>query len=1029
MAIENLTTYTAVGSAGVFTLDSSAATFTAMRRDDVSYAYYDFGVGHFSDFDIDFEMQITAVTGTISQTILCSVSNIIGTFNDQFSGNDGIVVYAYGNSNSLDFRISDQNTDNTEAYNDGGTSSDLLYCSFKRNGTIATLDIHSDSARTSGSLIDALSITCETGAKQYLYVLVSRDSGASPADSATGYTQNFEINFNSSSSSSSSISSSSSLSSSSLSSSSLSSSSSSSSISSSSLSSSSISSSSVSSSSRSSSSSSTCTGSGDIALMDDITVGSDSYADIWGDGNYIYVAGELEGLRSFSVDHGSGVLTHVDTDDQGNSYNGVWGDGNFIYVANSHLGLRSYSVDENGILTPIHLIDQGDNYQGVWGDGTFIYCACDNQGLRSYSVDGAGFLTFKDVDDQGSIYKDVWGDGNFIYVASTGIGILSYSVDGAGNLNHISTQKQGGGSNYQGVWGDGNFIYVANQNEGMQTYSVDESGNLSYVTVLAGGQPQKVWGDGTFIYCADLTQGFKSHVVDGSGNLTLLDTNTEVDAGLLSVWGDGKYVYVGKFATGTLGSYLIDDCSSSSSNSLSSSSSSSSLSSSSSSSSSSLSSSSSSSSLSSSSSSSSLSSSSSSLSSSSTPWKKARIRRRYKGSQFENCGLTPADYYELIKELEDRFILSSSSASSSSISSSSESFSSSSRSSSSSSISSISSSSSSVSSSSSSVSSSSSSRSSSSSSSSLSSSSLSSISSSSISSSSISSSSDSSSSSLSSSSSSESFSSSSTSSSSFSCFITPNDDFDQPDGTVPDVQRWTTVGNMIVSGEELIIHVDDTTNLSKATTRWLIPTNENFDVQTDWRELSIVSGSGWNVGFEVLQFTAGSRGTRVYKRAHTTTITEEMVSGGVVIDSTNVSAPITSGGFRITRVGDDWQSYYWNGSTWVAIGGPYTVQTFEEVDVSLYVQNYTGTPIVSAAFDNFLLVSGGFICPGSSSSSSSSVSSSSSSLSSSSSSSSSSLSSSSSSSVSSSSSSSSISSSSQSSSSESESLSISTSSP
>jgi len=269
MAIENLTTYTEVDSAGDLTITSASAAFDTMPRQVVSYVYKDFGASYFSDFDIDFEFQITAISTTGIATVF-SLSNTIGTFQDQLTANDGLIVVVYGNTSNFQIQIRDENTDTTDLYTYGGTSTPILYCTAKRNSTTFTLDVYSDSGRT--ALLDTLSISCETGAKRYLSVVQSRDAGS--GDSITGYSQNYEIQFASSSSlSSSSLSSSSSSSSSSLSSSSSSTSSSSSS-SSSSISSSSLSSSSLSSSSLSSSSSSSSLSSSSSSSSTSMTVPS-----------------------------------------------------------------------------------------------------------------------------------------------------------------------------------------------------------------------------------------------------------------------------------------------------------------------------------------------------------------------------------------------------------------------------------------------------------------------------------------------------------------------------------------------------------------------------------------------------------------------------------------------------------------------------------------------------------------------------------------------------------------------------------
>ena len=74
-----------------------------------------------------------------------------------------------------------------DIYVDGGSTSNLLYFTFKREGTTATCDIYSDSGRT--TLVDSLSITCETGTKQYLYAInVWGETGQTTT--ITGYVQN-----------------------------------------------------------------------------------------------------------------------------------------------------------------------------------------------------------------------------------------------------------------------------------------------------------------------------------------------------------------------------------------------------------------------------------------------------------------------------------------------------------------------------------------------------------------------------------------------------------------------------------------------------------------------------------------------------------------------------------------------------------------------------------------------------------------------------------------------------------------------
>jgi hypothetical protein len=185
----DLTTFTKVDSDSDFTVTTPKVIFDTMRRDAVSYLYDDFGAGHFGDFDIDFELKIDACD-TQGNALVCAVSNTAtATFADIQAANDGIVVWAYSSASALRIYLSDYNTDNSDFYTDGGTSSNLLYCSFKRSSTTANLYIYSNAART--SLIDTLAVTCETGTKRYFYAVASRDIGSDPSDTITGYTQNF----------------------------------------------------------------------------------------------------------------------------------------------------------------------------------------------------------------------------------------------------------------------------------------------------------------------------------------------------------------------------------------------------------------------------------------------------------------------------------------------------------------------------------------------------------------------------------------------------------------------------------------------------------------------------------------------------------------------------------------------------------------------------------------------------------------------------------------------------------------------
>jgi hypothetical protein len=187
---EDLTTYTETDSDSDITITENKCDVSSMRRDADSYVYKDFGAAHFGDFTINFECLVSG-THLNGSAVMCMLSNTVGTIQDQIVANDGIVFHASGGAGSLTFSLSDYNTDNTDSYVDGGTTSNLLYCTFTRVGTTATVKIYSNATRT--TLIDTISITSQGTALRYLSVMASRDTSGDGTHVMNTYTQNFEI--------------------------------------------------------------------------------------------------------------------------------------------------------------------------------------------------------------------------------------------------------------------------------------------------------------------------------------------------------------------------------------------------------------------------------------------------------------------------------------------------------------------------------------------------------------------------------------------------------------------------------------------------------------------------------------------------------------------------------------------------------------------------------------------------------------------------------------------------------------------
>jgi hypothetical protein len=162
-----------------------------MDRSVVSYVYKDYGVNHFTNTTvIEFEFSIPAADSS-GIIYVFGLSDTIGTRVDMVTANDGILVGFQRTTGPTSIYILNDV--------DGGVSdlfeptslppTGIVYCTFTRSGTTITLDMYSDSGRT--SLIDSLTITGTSLSKRYLYAIVSPELSSGPE--ITGHSGEFQI--------------------------------------------------------------------------------------------------------------------------------------------------------------------------------------------------------------------------------------------------------------------------------------------------------------------------------------------------------------------------------------------------------------------------------------------------------------------------------------------------------------------------------------------------------------------------------------------------------------------------------------------------------------------------------------------------------------------------------------------------------------------------------------------------------------------------------------------------------------------
>jgi hypothetical protein len=160
---EDLTTFTEVDPGYDMTVTASKNAIYRMPRNVESYLYKDYGVGHFGDFDIDFEVTLTLYQNYTWQGII-SVGDSIGSYDTLYDAEDSFVVYHIDYSNRFKIYVKDF-TDMSGDYYDLYSSSKHYY-SFARSGTTLTNSIYSDADRT--TLVDTQTTTCPTDTYRYL---------------------------------------------------------------------------------------------------------------------------------------------------------------------------------------------------------------------------------------------------------------------------------------------------------------------------------------------------------------------------------------------------------------------------------------------------------------------------------------------------------------------------------------------------------------------------------------------------------------------------------------------------------------------------------------------------------------------------------------------------------------------------------------------------------------------------------------------------------------------------------------------
>lgn len=196
-ATEDFTTYTLGGDAGAVgdlsTTTTRVSASSGLLGNENAYAIKNYGAGHFGNFQLDFTLN-TQTQGSLGLAGFC-LSNTSNTNMAGMNAADDGICIQYG-------RVFSTDGARMRNYNSGTTASTIValagntsyYFRWIRTDTTCTMNIYSDSGRTTAVSGSPQAMTCPDGAVT-LYQFVYGISSAGGEESATGNSQMYVENF------------------------------------------------------------------------------------------------------------------------------------------------------------------------------------------------------------------------------------------------------------------------------------------------------------------------------------------------------------------------------------------------------------------------------------------------------------------------------------------------------------------------------------------------------------------------------------------------------------------------------------------------------------------------------------------------------------------------------------------------------------------------------------------------------------------------------------------------------------------
>lgn len=196
---------------------------------------------------------------------------------------------------------------------------------------------------------------------------------------------------------------------------------------------------------------------------------------IWGDGTYLYVADNTNGVKAFSYSGGTFTLLGSAYTVSGINAQTIYGDGTYIYVGDTGKGkIRALTFNTGThvwtLVTTLNPLASGNGLNGagttpvqggITGDGTYLYFN-EGAGVAAYTFNGT-FTKVGAIDTHGGVTTNctecglILAKNGNIYMAGGSQNILAFSFNGT-----TFTYKGAipGWLTDFGFWSDGSYVYI-----------------------------------------------------------------------------------------------------------------------------------------------------------------------------------------------------------------------------------------------------------------------------------------------------------------------------------------------------------------------------------------------------------------------------------------------------------------------------------------------------------------------------------------------------------------------------------------